>query len=62
MRQQYARNLEELERKEDYLLDLAADQGRSKEKLRVKIDGIRAERSEIESTSATCRTAARRWP
>jgi hypothetical protein len=38
----------ELERKEDYLLDLAAEEGWPKDKLREKINAVRRERSDIE--------------
>jgi site-specific DNA recombinase len=50
LRRQYSRRLDELERKEDYFLDLAAEQGWPKDKLRTKIDTIRNERSQIEDT------------
>jgi site-specific DNA recombinase len=52
LRQQYAKRLDALDRKENYFLDLAAEQGWPKDKLRVKIDAIRSERSQIEDTLA----------
>jgi hypothetical protein len=52
LRQQYAKRLDALDRKESYFLDLAAEQGWPKDKLRVKIDAIRSERSQIEDTLA----------
>lgn len=48
--EQYAKRLEALDRKESYLLDLAAEEGWPKEKLRTKIDAIRAERNDIRTT------------
>ena len=50
LREQYARRLDALDRKENYFLDLAAEQDWPKDKLRVKIDAIRHERKEIEGT------------
>ncbi|MDQ3577496.1 MAG: recombinase family protein [Actinomycetota bacterium] len=52
LREQHTKQLEELERKEDYFLDLAAEQGWPKDKLRTKIDAIRSTRREIEDTLA----------
>jgi site-specific DNA recombinase len=52
LRERYAKRLDALDRKESYFLDLAADQGWPKEKLRIKIDAIRHERKEIEDTLA----------
>ncbi|SRR6266542_65683 len=48
VRDQYTRRLETLDKKESYLLDLAAEEGRPKERLRDKIREIRVERSNIE--------------
>ena len=52
LRAQHTKRLDELDRKEDYLLDLAADQGWPKDKLRAKIDAIRSTRTDIEDTLA----------
>ncbi len=48
VREQYEKRLAELARKEDYFLDLAAEEGWPKERLREKIAAIRRERDEIE--------------
>src|SRR5439155_16192774 len=53
LRHQHAARLEVLDNKENYLLDLAAEEGWPKEKLRTKIAAIRRERQDIEST-LTC--------
>jgi hypothetical protein len=50
LRRQYARRLEELDRKEGYLLDLAAEEGWPKDKLRETINATRTERRHIERT------------
>lgn len=50
LREQYAKRLEALDRKESYLLDLAAEEGWPKDKLRTKIEVIRAERRDIQNT------------
>lgn len=50
LREQYAKRLEALDRKESYLLDLAAEEGWPKDKLRKKIEVIRAERRDIQNT------------
>jgi site-specific DNA recombinase len=50
LRQEYAKQLETLERKENYFLDLAAEEGGPKDKLRSKIDGIRELRADIQDT------------
>ena len=50
--QQHVKRLEALDRKENYYLDLAAEQGWPKDKLRAKIDAIRSERSQIQDTLA----------
>jgi site-specific DNA recombinase len=52
LREQYARRLDALDRKESYFLDLAAEQGWPKDTLRTKITAIRQERGEIEQTVA----------
>jgi len=52
LREQYAKRLDALDRKESYFLDLAADEGWPKDKLRAKITGIRVERKDIEETLA----------
>jgi hypothetical protein len=44
MRDQFARQLEKLDSKESYFLDLAAEEGWPKDKLRDKINSIRDER------------------
>jgi hypothetical protein len=49
MREQYQRRLDTLDKKESYLLDLAAEEGWPKEKLREKIGSIRKEREQIEA-------------
>lgn len=50
LREQYAKRLEALDRKESYLLDLAAEEDWPKDKLRKKIEVIRAERRDIQNT------------
>lgn len=50
LRQELTKRLATLDRKESYFLDLAAEQDWPKDKLRAKIDSIRAERREIEDT------------
>jgi hypothetical protein len=50
MRQQYVRRLDALDNKESYFLDLAAEEGWPKDKLRTKIDAIRRERKDIRTT------------
>jgi site-specific DNA recombinase len=50
MREQFARRLEALDKKESYFLDLAAEEGWPKDKLRSKIDAIRQERAAIQHT------------
>lgn len=50
MRAQYSAQLDKLEAKESYFLDLAAEEGWPKDKLRAKIDGIRTERKRIMDT------------
>lgn len=52
MRDQYAKRMEVLDRKEGYLLDLAAEEGWPKEKLREKIGAIRTERRTIQHSLA----------
>jgi site-specific DNA recombinase len=52
LRDQHIKQLDALDRKENYFLDLAAEQGWPKDKLRAKIDTIRHERSQIEDTLA----------
>lgn len=47
MRDKYTRRLESLDRKEDYYLDLGAEEGWPKDKLRSKIAAIRDERQSI---------------
>lgn len=48
MRDQFTRRLDALDKKESYLLDLAAEEGWPKDKLREKIAAIRTERRDIE--------------
>src|SRR5262249_47040085 len=55
LRQQHAQRLEVLDNKEGYLLDLAAEEGWPKEKLRQKIAAIRRERQDIETTLTSAR-------
>ena len=50
MRTQYTKRLDALDNKESYLLDLAAEEGWPKDKLRTKIDTIRRERKDIRAT------------
>jgi site-specific DNA recombinase len=50
MREQYTKRLDALDNKESYFLDLAAEEGWPKDKLRTKIDAIRRERKEIRAT------------
>ena len=52
LRAQHAKRLDALDRKENYYLDLAAEQGWPKDKLRTRIDAIRSERAQIEGTLA----------
>lgn len=47
MRVQFMRQLEKLDNKENYFLDLAAEEGWPKDKLREKINGIRDDRKKI---------------
>lgn len=47
LREQYERRLETLDRKESYLLDLAAEEGWPKAKLRERIDAIRQEAGDL---------------
>lgn len=47
LRDEYTKRLATLDRKEDYYLDLAAEEGWPKDKLRTKIDSIRDEREQI---------------
>ncbi len=47
-RDQYAKRLEALDKKESYFLDLAAEEGWPKEKLRERIGAIRSERRDIQ--------------
>ncbi len=47
MRDQFTRQLEKLDSKKSYFLDLAAEEGWPKDKLREKINGIRDERTKI---------------
>jgi DNA invertase Pin-like site-specific DNA recombinase len=47
MREQFTRQLEKLDSKESYFLDLAAEEGWPKDKLRDKINSIRDERKKI---------------
>jgi site-specific DNA recombinase len=48
LREQYAKRLAALERKESYLLDLAAEEGWPKDVLRAKVPAIRQERYQIQ--------------
>ena len=50
LRSQHTKRLDALDRKENYYLDLAAEQGWPKDKLRTRIDAIRSERGQIEDT------------
>jgi hypothetical protein len=50
LRQQYQRRLSTLDNKESYLLDLAAEEGWPKDKLREKIAAIRIERKDIQAS------------
>lgn len=50
MREQLNHRLEALDTKENYFLDLAADEGWPKDKLRVKIDAIRHERRDVRNS------------
>jgi site-specific DNA recombinase len=52
LRKQYVKRLDALDRKENYYLDLAAEQGWPKDKLRARIDAIRSERGQIEDILA----------
>lgn len=47
MRAEFNRQLEKLDRKESYFLDLAAEEGWPKDKLREKINAVRTERTKI---------------
>jgi len=48
MRSDFANQLDRLDRKEHYFLDLAAEEGWPKDKLRERISAIRAERTQIQ--------------
>jgi site-specific DNA recombinase len=48
LRKQYRNRLEALDRKEDYFLDLAAEEGWPKDKLKTKIEDLRRERRSIQ--------------
>ena len=50
LREQYAARLKKLDEKEDYFLDLGAEEGWPKEKLRAKINSIRRERDDIRAS------------
>ncbi|MGH3837781.1 MAG: recombinase family protein [Pseudonocardiaceae bacterium] len=50
MRDKLAANLDKLDSKENYFLDLAAEEGWPKDKLRAKLDAIRDDRKRIERT------------
>jgi site-specific DNA recombinase len=50
LRQKFGRRLEALDNKENYFLDLAAEEGWPKDKLRAKIQAIRAERASIKAS------------
>jgi site-specific DNA recombinase len=50
LRPQYTKRLNTLERQENYFLDLAAEEGWPKDKLRAKIYAIRTERKDIDNT------------
>ncbi len=50
MREQLGKRLDGLDKKESYFLDLAAEEGWPKDKLRSKIDAIRQERADIQRT------------
>jgi site-specific DNA recombinase len=50
LRAGFTNRLTKLDQREDYFLDLAAEENWPKDKLRTKIDGIRHERKEIEDT------------
>jgi hypothetical protein len=52
LRKQHVKRLDALDRKESYFLDLAAEQGWPKDKLRAKIDAIRSERTQIQDILA----------
>lgn len=56
MRDRMAKRLDELTRKEDYFLDLAADEGWPKERLREKIGALRRERESIERSLSEAQT------
>ncbi|MGH3797887.1 MAG: zinc ribbon domain-containing protein [Pseudonocardiaceae bacterium] len=56
MRDQFTRQLEKLDSKESYFLDLAAEEGWPKDKLREKINGIRDERKKITRQLQTATT------
>lgn len=50
LRAEFTKRLAVLDQREDYFLDLAAEENWPKDKLRTKIDAIRQERAEIEAT------------
>jgi site-specific DNA recombinase len=50
LREQYDKRLEALDRKEGYFLDLAAEEGWPKDKLRAKIEAVRHEAAGIKQT------------
>jgi hypothetical protein len=51
MREELGKRLAKLGSKEDYFLDLAADEGWPKDRLRDKLTAIRTERTSIETHS-----------
>ena len=53
IRDKLTQQLATLDRKENYFLDLAAEEGWPKDKLRTKLDALRAEREEIRRTLDT---------
>ncbi len=50
LREQYTKRLAALDKKEDYYLDLASEEGWPKDKLRAKIQAIRTERASIQAS------------
>jgi hypothetical protein len=47
MRATFTTQLDKLDRKESYFLDLAAEEGWPKDRLRVRLDGIRHEQAQL---------------
>lgn len=58
LRESFTKHSVALGRQEDYFLDLAAEEGWPKEKLRMKIQAIRGERKDLRRTARQSRRPA----